>query len=227
MPARRHDDPAALAGAARGQAADRPRCSAIAEILDGAGFALPRGLRRRRLRRGRAARRREPVGADPRDQGARRRRRSGIALRGRFLVGSRPVGGRHRAAASSPARPRTGSTSSACTIRSTTSRTCARPARRSSSAGKRVPRRARLQPGPTTGETDALVEQARKLPELGATRVARQRSDRRARAAPGAASSSRAIAEASGLPVGFYCPGRRRASALADRARGRRAPART
>src|SRR5215470_11109965 len=52
----------------------------------------------------------------------------GLALRGRFLVRSTPTS----PAASSPRQPRTASTSSGSTIRSTTSRTSARPRRRSS-----------------------------------------------------------------------------------------------
>src|SRR5438552_2614810 len=57
-----------------------------------------------------------------------------------------------------------------------------------------------------TGETDELVEQARKLPELGAARVVLNDPT-------GALQPHRArelvtqVAEASGLPVGVYCQG--------------------
>src|SRR5215210_7726493 len=60
-------------------------------------------------------------------------------------------------------------------------------------------------PGPT-GETDTLVEQAKKLPELGAARILLHDPS-------GALEPHRsyelvsALAEASGLPVGIYCQG--------------------
>jgi oxaloacetate decarboxylase alpha subunit len=57
-----------------------------------------------------------------------------------------------------------------------------------------------------TGETDTLVEQARKLPELGATRVIV--NDPTGALVPHRAHELVArIAEASGLPVGFYVQG--------------------
>ena len=56
------------------------------------GLRLPRGLGRRRLRQRGPARRGEPLGADPGAQGA-VKTPLGLALRGRFLVGSRPVDG--------------------------------------------------------------------------------------------------------------------------------------
>ena len=57
-----------------------------------------------------------------------------------------------------------------------------------------------------TGETETLIEQARKLPELGATRVlvhdpSGSLRPHRAQELAGA------LAEASGLPVGLYCQG--------------------
>src|SRR5207253_10792323 len=60
-------------------------------------------------------------------------------------------------------------------------------------------------PSPT-GETDALVEQARRLPELGAARVllhdpSGSLDPARARELVGA------VRDASGLPVGLYCQG--------------------
>jgi oxaloacetate decarboxylase alpha subunit len=60
-------------------------------------------------------------------------------------------------------------------------------------------------PGPT-GETDALVEQARKLPELGAARILLH--DPSGSLEPHRASElTSAIGEASGLPTGIYCQG--------------------
>jgi oxaloacetate decarboxylase (Na+ extruding) subunit alpha len=57
-----------------------------------------------------------------------------------------------------------------------------------------------------TGETDALVEQARKLPELGASRVLLH--DPSGALQPHRARElSAALAETSGLPVGLYCQG--------------------
>src|SRR4029453_13766049 len=55
----------------------------------------------------------------------------GLALRGRFLVGSPPGGARSIPPAASPRPRRTASTSSDSTTRSTTSRTCARRPTRS------------------------------------------------------------------------------------------------
>ena len=57
-----------------------------------------------------------------------------------------------------------------------------------------------------TGETDALVEQARKLPELGAARVLIH--DPTGSLPPHRAGELvRGLAEASGLPVGIFCQG--------------------
>jgi oxaloacetate decarboxylase alpha subunit len=57
-----------------------------------------------------------------------------------------------------------------------------------------------------TGETEALVEQARKLPELGAARVLVH--DPSSSLHPQRAQElAAALAEASGLPVGLYCQG--------------------
>ena len=105
----------------------------------------------------------------------------GMALRGRFLVGSRPVGGdfvRRFVASAGRERHR--------------GLPAARPAQRRLNlreAGEAIVGRGGeldaglvYSPGPT-GETDALVEQASKLPELGAARPA-PRSVRLARAAP-------------------------------------------
>jgi hypothetical protein len=102
-----------------------------------------------------------------------RRRRSGS----RSAAASSSARGRSAptsCAASSRAPPRTASTSSG----STTAQRRLEPARGGeaiTSAGG-ASTRARLQPGRTARRT-ALVEQARKLPELGATRVLIERSD--------------------------------------------------
>src|SRR5207248_3081407 len=57
-----------------------------------------------------------------------------------------------------------------------------------------------------TGETDALVEQARRLPELGAARVLIH--DPSGALMPHRASELvGAVRDASGLPVGLYCQG--------------------
>ena len=67
--ARRHDDPAAQPGAAgRPHADSGPPAARRASRRR--RLRVPRGLRRRCLRHRRAARRREPMGADPRAQGA-------------------------------------------------------------------------------------------------------------------------------------------------------------
>ena len=67
--ARRHDDPPARTGAARGARSRRGAAPARGDPRPGR-FRISRGLGRRVLRRGRQARRREPLGADPRAQGA-------------------------------------------------------------------------------------------------------------------------------------------------------------
>ena len=92
----------------------------------------------------------------------------GIALRGRFLVGSKPSA-RTSSGGSSPARRRTASTSSASTTRSTTSRTSARPGEAIVSAGKTFHAGLVFSSGKTA--VDTLVEQAKRIPDLGATRV--------------------------------------------------------
>src|SRR5918994_1565055 len=134
---------------------------ALAEILDGAGFASLEvsggGVFESAVRRGV-----ESPWERIRAIKARTRTPLGMALRGRFLVGSRPV-------------PR-------------------------EFDGGLV-----YSPGPT-GETDALVEQARRLPELGAARVLLH--DPSNSLAPHRAQELvTAIGEATGLPVGIYCQG--------------------
>ena len=153
------------AGAARRPV--RPaRCSAR-RILDGAGFALTGGLRRRVFESG-AARRREPVGADPRDRRADddaardgaarplpRRLAAGLAgLCARF-VASRGRERDRRLPAARPAQRRLEP---------------ARGGRGDRRRRPRVPRRARLQPRPH-GRGRRARRAGRRLPELGAARV--------------------------------------------------------
>ena len=142
----------------------------IAEILDSAGFACLEvsggGVFDAAVRRGV-----ESPWERIRAIDARTTTPLGIALRGRFLVGSRPVSRRHRAPLRLAARPRTASTSSGCTTRSTTSRTSARRARRSSPPGKEFHVGPRLQRRPRRARSTRSSSSAKQLPELGATRV--------------------------------------------------------
>jgi oxaloacetate decarboxylase alpha subunit len=175
----------------------------LAEILDGAGFAylevsgggcfdwaVKRGVespweRIRALR----ARTKTPLA---------------LALRGRFLVGSRPVGGDFvRRFVASAAE------SGIDVFRLHDPLNDVSNLREASEAITDAEREfdAGLvySPGPS-GETDALVVQARKLPELGAARVLLHDPS-------GSLEPHRvrelveAIREASGLPVGLYCQG--------------------
>jgi oxaloacetate decarboxylase (Na+ extruding) subunit alpha len=175
----------------------------LAEILDGAGFAylevsgggcfdwaVKRGVespweRIRALR----ARTKTPLA---------------LALRGRFLVGSRPVGGDFvRRFVASAAE------SGIDVFRLHDPLNDVSNLREASEAITDAEREfdAGLvySPGPS-GETDALVIQARKLPELGAARVLLHDPS-------GSLEPHRvrelveAIREASGLPVGLYCQG--------------------
>jgi oxaloacetate decarboxylase (Na+ extruding) subunit alpha len=175
----------------------------VAEILDGAGFACL-----------------EISGGGVFDASVRRRVESpweriraikarvstplGIALRGRFLVGSRPVSGdivgRFVSCAAEngievfrlhdPLNDVSNLREAGAAI---------------TSAGGAFHAGLVYSPG-RTDETDALVEEARKLPELGATRVI-------VNDPTGALVPHRAqelvgrIGEASGLPVGFYVQG--------------------
>src|SRR5256884_6401220 len=128
----------------------------------------------------------------------------GMALRGRFLVGSRPVDGdcvrRFVASAAEngidvfrlhdPLNDVSNLREAAEAIEA---------------AGREFDAGLVYSPG-KTGETDSLVEQARKLPELGAARVVLHDPT-------GSLQPHRAqelvvrVGEASGLPVGVYCQG--------------------
>ncbi len=175
----------------------------VAEILDGAGFACLEvsgggvfdALVRRRV---------ESPWERIRAIKARVSTPLGIALRGRFLVGSRPVSsdivGRFVASAAEngievfrlndPLNDVTNLREAGAAI---------------TAAGGAFHAGLVFSPG-RTGETDTLVEQARKLPDLGATRVIV--NDPTGALVPHRAQElvSR-IAEASGLPVGFYAQG--------------------
>src|SRR5919106_1511271 len=128
----------------------------------------------------------------------------GIALRGRFLVGSRPVSGdivvRFVASAAEngievfrlhdPLNDVSNLREAGATI---------------TSAGGAFHAGLVYSPG-RTGETDTLVEQARKLPDLGAARALIH--DPTGGLEPHQAFELvEQVAEASGLPVGLYCQG--------------------
>lgn len=175
----------------------------VAEILDQAGFACLEvsgggvfdALVRRRV---------ESPWERIRALKARVSTPLGIALRGRFLVGSRPVSadivGRFVTSAAEngievfrlndPLNDVSNLREAGAAI---------------TSAGGAFHAGLVFSPG-RTGETDTLVEQARKLPDLGATRVIV--NDPTGALVPHRAKElvSR-IKEASGLPVGFYAQG--------------------
>jgi oxaloacetate decarboxylase (Na+ extruding) subunit alpha len=175
----------------------------VAEILDGAGFACL-----------------EISGGGVFDATVRRRVESpweriraikgrvstplGIALRGRFLVGSRPVSGdivgRFVSCAAEngidvfrlhdPLNDVSNLREAGAAI---------------TSAGGAFHAGLVYSPG-RTGETDTLIEQARKLPDLGATRILV--NDPTGALVPHKAQALvEQIREASGLPVGFYVQG--------------------
>ena len=175
----------------------------LAEILDGAGFDLLEvsggGVFDTAVRRGV-----ESPWERIRALKARTKTPLGMALRGRFLVGSRPVDGefvrRFMASAAEngidvfrlhdPLNDVSNLREAAEAIEA---------------AGREFDAGLVYSPG-KTGETDALVEQARKLPELGAARIVLHDPT-------GSLQPHRAqelvgrVAEASGLPVGVYCQG--------------------
>src|SRR5213080_4244026 len=175
----------------------------LAEILDGAGFDLLEisggGDFDSAVRRGV-----ESPWERIRALKARTRTPLGMALRGRFLVGSRPVDGdfvrRFVASAAEngidvfrlhdPLNDVSNLREAAEAIEA---------------AGREFDAGLVYSPG-KTGETDSLVEQARKLPELGAARVVLH--DPTGSLQPHRAQELVArVAEASCLPVGVYCQG--------------------
>ena len=175
----------------------------LAEILDGAGFDLLEisggGDFHSAVRRGV-----ESPWERIRALKARTKTPLGLALRGRFLVGSHPVDGdfvrRFVASAAEngidvfrlhdPLNDVSNLREAAEAIEA---------------AGREFDAGLVYSPG-KTGETDSLVEQARKLPELGAARVVLHDPT-------GSLQPHRAqelvvrVGEASGLPVGVYCQG--------------------
>jgi oxaloacetate decarboxylase alpha subunit len=175
----------------------------LAEILDGAGFASLEvsggGGFDSAVRRGV-----ESPWERIRALKARTKTPLGLALRGRFLVGSRPVG-RDFVARFVATAAENGidvfrlhdPLNDVSNLREAGQAIAA--AEREFDAGLIYT------PGHTAG-TDALVEQARKLPELGAARVVLHDASG-ALEAPRAHELVAALAEASGLPVGMYGQG--------------------
>ena len=144
----------------------------------------------------------------------------GLALRGRFLVGARPVGADFvRRFVASAAESGIDVFRLHDPLNDVSN--LREPGRRSS------PRARSSTPAsstaPATRAMDKLVEQARQLPEIEATRALVHDPSSRARAAPGGRLVGR-VKEASGLPVGFYCQGAG-GTALADSLEAARAGA--
>ena len=171
----------------------------LAEILDGR-VRVPRGLGRRRLRR--AVRRGvESPWERIRALKARTKTPLALALRGRFLVGSRPVGGdfarRFVACAAE---------SGIDVFRLHDPLNDVENLREAAEAIVGAGREfdAGLLYG--SGRHEALVEAAKRLPELGATRILLH--DPAALLQPHRAGELVAeLREVSGLPVGIYCQG--------------------
>ena len=175
----------------------------LAEILDGAGFAYLEvsggGVFDSSVRRGV-----ETPWEHIRGLKVRTSTPLGLALRGRFLVGSQPVEADFvRRFVSSAAENGIDVFRLHDPLNDVSNLTEAGEA---ITAADRVFEAGLLyNPGPT-GETEALVEQARKLPELGAARVLLHDSS-------GSLEPHRAhevvtaLREASSLPVGLYCQG--------------------
>jgi oxaloacetate decarboxylase (Na+ extruding) subunit alpha len=175
----------------------------LAEVLDGAGFAYLEvsggGVFHSAVRGGV-----ESPWERIRALKARTTTPLGLALRGRFLVGSRPVGGdfARRFVASA-------AESGIDVFRLHDPLNDVENLREAGEAITGADKEfdaGLLYSRGTTGETETLVEQARKLPELGAARVLLH--DPSGSLEPHRAHELvSAIAEASGLPVGIYCQG--------------------
>jgi oxaloacetate decarboxylase alpha subunit len=175
----------------------------LAEILDGAGFSYLEvsggGVFDSAVRRGL-----ETPWERIRALKARTNTQLALALRGRFLVGSRPVGADFvRRFVSSAAESGIDVFRLHDPLNDVSNLTEAGEA--ITGADREFEAGLLYSPGPT-GETEALVEQARKLPELGAARVLLHDSS-------GSLEPHRAhevvtaLREASSLPVGLYCQG--------------------
>jgi oxaloacetate decarboxylase alpha subunit len=175
----------------------------LAEVLDEAGFAYLEvsggGVFDTAVRRGV-----ESPWERIRALNARTKTPLAMALRGRFLVGSRPVGGDFvRRFVASAAE------SGIEVFRLHDPLNDVENLREAgeaiTDAGKEFDAGLVYGSG-YTGETEALVEQARKLPELGAARVLLH--DPSGALQPHRAQElSATLAETSGLPVGLYCQG--------------------
>jgi oxaloacetate decarboxylase alpha subunit len=175
----------------------------LAEVLDEAGFAYLEvsggGVFDTAVRRGV-----ESPWERIRALNARTRTPLAMALRGRFLVGSRPVGGDFvRRFVASAAE------SGIEVFRLHDPLNDVENLREAgeaiTDAGKEFDAGLVYGSG-YTGETEALLEQARKLPELGASRVLLH--DPSGALQPHRARElSATLAETSGLPVGLYCQG--------------------
>jgi oxaloacetate decarboxylase alpha subunit len=175
----------------------------LAEVLDGAGFAALEvsggGVFDSAVRRGV-----ESPWERIRAIDARTKTPLGMALRGRFLVGSRPVGGDFvRRFVMTAAENGISVFRLHDPLNDVSNLREAGEA--ITSADREFDAGLIYSPGPT-GETDTLVEQARKLPDLGAARILLHDPS-------GSLEPHRshelvsALAEASGLPVGIYCQG--------------------
>jgi oxaloacetate decarboxylase alpha subunit len=175
----------------------------LAELLDGAGYACLEvsggGVFDTAVRRGV-----ESPWERIRALRARTKTPLGLALRGRFLVGSRPVGSDFvRRFVASAAENGIDVFRLHDPLNDVSNLREAGEA--IVEAGREFHAGLVYSPG-RTGESDALVEQARKLPELGATRALIH--DPTGGLEPHRAHElvSR-VAEATGLPVGLYCQG--------------------
>ena len=175
----------------------------LAELLDGAGFAALEvsggGVFDSAVRRGV-----ESPWERIRAIDGRTKTPLGMALRGRFLVGSRPVGGDFvRRFVMTAAENGISVFRLHDPLNDVSNLREAGEA--ITSADGEFDAGLIYSPGPT-GETDTLVEQAKKLPELGAARILLHDPS-------GSLEPHRshelvsALADASGLPVGIYCQG--------------------
>jgi oxaloacetate decarboxylase alpha subunit len=175
----------------------------VAEILDRAGFAYLEisggGVFDAAVRRGV-----ESPWERIRAIQARVQTPLGLALRGRFLVGSRPVDGEFvRRFVASAANSGIDVFRLHDPLNDVSN--LREAAEAIEAAGREFEAGLVYSPG-ATGEVDTLVEQARKLPELGAARIVVH--DPTGSLGPHRASELVVrLGEASGLPVGVYCQG--------------------
>ncbi|HEV8602898.1 MAG TPA: biotin/lipoyl-containing protein [Gaiellaceae bacterium] len=175
----------------------------LAELLDGAGFAYLEvsggGVFDSAVRRGV-----ESPWERIRALKARTTTPLGLALRGRFLVGSRPVGGDFaRRFVASAAESGIDVFRLHDPLNDVSNLREAGEA--ITAAGREFDAGLMYSPG-ETGETKRLVERARMLPELGAARILLHDPAGALQAARAHELIS-ALAEESGLPVGLYCQG--------------------